>query len=106
MPTIYMPNLRQHAWSRQDALSGGHGIRQLMRCKGCEFGEQNFNTLSDHVLSVFLLKRHEFDFTRSINMNRGDDLGFRELPYMQFVNREHTLDGEDLGSDIFQRDFW
>jgi len=39
-------------------------------------------------------------------MNRGDDLGFRELPYVQFVNREHTLDGKDLGSDIFQRDFW
>jgi hypothetical protein len=38
-------------------------------------------------------------------MNGGNDLGFRELPYMQFVDREHTPDGKDLGFDILQGDF-
>jgi len=35
-------------------------------------------------------------------MDRGNYLGFGELPYMQFVDGEHAPDGKDLGFDIFQ----
>ena len=38
-------------------------------------------------------------------MNGGNDLGFRELPYMQLVHGEHAFDGKYLGPDVLQRDF-
>ena len=82
MPATYMPNLRQHVWSTQLALSGGHGIRQFMFCEGCEFGEQNLKTLSDHVLSGFLLERRDHpDDTRVVSCSNVFRAGVRSAEY-------------------------
>jgi hypothetical protein len=39
---IFSSNLRQHAWSTQHALSGGHDMRQFMLCGGLRISPANF----------------------------------------------------------------